>query len=192
MGPDSLCTDLRVSLPEWIVGLAAIGPKVTQEERMRVAIGLAARNVAEGTGGPFGAAVFERATGRLVSVGVNRVVPLGNSALHAEVVALMMAEAALGGFSLDQPGLPECELHTSCEPCAMCLGAIWWSGIRQVYCGAARQDAAAIGFDEGPVFEASYEYLSNRGLAIEHGLLRGEAQEPLRLYAERNGPVYNG
>lgn len=188
-----LVTDLRVTLPEWAEGhCAAIGPQPTAEDRMRVAIGLSLRNVHERTGGPFGAALFERESGRLVGVGVNRVVPLGNSALHAEVVALMLAEAALGSFSLDYPGLPECELHTSCEPCAMCLGAIWWSGIRQLYCGAARRDAAGLGFDEGPVFDESYEYLSERGLTIVHGLLRGEARAALALYAEQQGPVYNG
>lgn len=157
---------------------------------MALAVELARRNVAERTGGPFGAAVFREVSGALVSVGVNRVVPLSNSALHAEVVALMLAEQRSGSFSLDIPADP-LVLYTSCEPCAMCLGAIWWSGISRVVCGAARADASEIGFDEGPVFAESYAYLAERGIRIEHGVLRTEARRVLLDYAAIDGAVYN-
>jgi tRNA(Arg) A34 adenosine deaminase TadA len=190
-GP-KLIADVRVSLPGWAADFAAtVAPRSGDADRMRAAVELSRLNVVEGTGGPFGAAVFERESGRLVGVGVNRVVPLGNSALHAEVVALMLAEAALGSFTLHGPGRPAHELFTSCEPCAMCLGAIWWSGVRRVVCGASRADATDLGFDEGPVFEQSYAYLESRGLAVVHGVLREEAHSVLRLYADRQGLVYN-
>ena len=158
---------------------------------MRLAIAVARWNVLEGTGGPFGAAVFERDSGRLVAVGMNLVVPLGNSSLHAEMVAFMMAQARLGSFTLAGDGMPVHELATSCEPCAMCLGATLWSGVRRVVCGATRDDALRLRFDEGPVFEASYAYLAERGIAVERGRLRAEAAAVLALYRERAGVIYN-
>ena len=159
---------------------------------MRLAIRLARENVERGTGGPFGAVVAERDTGRLVSVGVNSVVRLNNSALHAEVVAFMLAQARLGVFSLSAPGVPAHELATSCDPCAMCLGATLWSGVRHVRCGATRDDAMLLRFDEGPVFASSWAYLRRRGLDVRHGLLREEAVAVFDLYRERGGAIYNG
>ena len=93
---------------------------------------------------------------------------------------------------LSAPGLPEHELFTSCEPCAMCLGATLWSGVRRVVCGAAREDASRLDFEEGPVFPASYEYLENRGIEIVHNLLRDEARAVLELYRAKDGRIYNG
>ena len=163
----------------------------TDRERMELAVELSRQNVEHGTGGPFGAAIFE-GSGRLVGVGVNSVVRLDNSALHAEMVAFMMAQAALGSFSLGAPGMPAHELVTSCEPCAMCLGAILWSGVSRVVCGAARADATELRFEEGPVFPASYKYLEARGIEIVHEVLREEARGVLVLYREQGGPIYNG
>ena len=159
--------------------------------RMRLAVALSRENVLRGDGGPFGAAVFEAASGDLVSVGVNSVVRLGNSVLHAEVVAFMMAQRRLGSFTLSSPSLPEHVLVTSCEPCAMCLGATLWSGVRRVVYGAAREDASALGFDEGPVFPESYAYLEQRGIRITRGVLRDEARAVLELYRARSGKIYN-
>ena len=122
------------------------------EERMGLAIELAALNVEADTGGPFGAIVVDTADGRLLGVGVNRVVPLGNSMLHAEAIAVMGAEQRVGSFSLAGQAR---ELYSSCAPCAMCLGAIHWSGVARLVCGATRADAQALGFDEGPVFAES-------------------------------------
>jgi tRNA(Arg) A34 adenosine deaminase TadA len=147
--------------------------------------------VLEETGGPFGAAIFERDSGRLVAVGVNLVVPLANSALHGEMVAFMMAQARLGSYTLGGDGMPAHELATSCEPCAMCLGATLWSGVRRVVCGATRDDALRLDFDEGPVFEASYEYLAARGVEVVRELRRAEAAEVLALYRRRSGVIYN-
>jgi tRNA(Arg) A34 adenosine deaminase TadA len=160
----------------------------TDEQRMRLAIGLATENVRRESGGPFGAAVFESDTGRLISVGVNSVTRLKCSVLHAEVVAIMLAQARLKSYSLRSL---KHELVVSCEPCAMCLGAVLWSGVGRLVFGALREDAERLGFDEGPVFEQSYQYLEQRGLEVVRGVCRAEALEPLRLYKERGGLIYN-
>ena len=100
----------------------------TANERMAFAIELSRENVERGTGGPFGAAIFERDSHRLVAVGMNSVVRLGNRTLHAEMVAFQMATRRIGAFTLAGAGIPAHELVSSCDPCAMCLDAILWSG----------------------------------------------------------------
>jgi tRNA(Arg) A34 adenosine deaminase TadA len=162
------------------------------EDRMRLAIELSRQNVVRGSGGPFGAAIFERDSGVLVAVGVNSVTRLNNCALHGEMVAFMLAQARLGTFTLGAQGMPAHELVTSCEPCAMCLGAILWSGVSRVVMGASRQDATALAFEEGPVFPESYRYLEDRGIEIVREILRAEARAVLELYRSRGGPIYNG
>jgi tRNA(Arg) A34 adenosine deaminase TadA len=184
---------LRVTLPEWVNSvLAEFSSCPTDEEKMRLAITLSRENVLHGTGGPFGAAVFQQPGNHLVAVGVNSVERLNNSVLHAEVMALMLAEARLCSYTLHAPDLPTHELFTSCEPCAMCLGAALWSGVRRIVCGAGRADAESVGFDEGPVFPESYRYLEERGVVIVHGVLRDEARAVFDLYQQQHGLVYNG
>lgn len=186
-----IASAISIRYPDWVVGHVDWERcYASDSDRMRLAIDLSRQNVLRGTGGPFGAAVFEARTGRLVSVGINLVVPLNNCMLHAEGVALMMAGDRVGSFSLD--GDVRHELVTSCAPCAMCLGAALWSGVRRIVCGARSVDAERIGFDEGPVFEASHEYLAGRGIGIDHDVLREEACEVLDLYAARSGRIYNG
>ena len=152
----------------------------------------AAENVRRQTGGPFGAAVFRIGTGELVAVGMNSVVRLNNCTLHGEMMAFMAAQARLGSFTLGANGMPAHELVTSCEPCAMCLGATLWSGVRRMVCGAHRDDARRLRFEEGPVFPESHAYLEARGIQIVHGMLRAEANEVLELYRSRSGVIYNG
>ena len=164
---------------------------VTDEERIRLTIALARENVVREAAGPFGAAVFERGTGRLVAVGVNSVVRLRSSVLHGEMMAFILAQERTGSFSLAAPGLPAHELATSCEPCAMCLGATLWSGVKRLVFAAHREDAEDLGFDEGPVFAASYQYLRERGIEIVGGLLREEARAVFTLYRSRGGLIYN-
>jgi tRNA(Arg) A34 adenosine deaminase TadA len=185
--------EIHITYPQWVataVDWDRLYP--TAEDRMRLAIALARENVLRSGGGPFGAAVFERQTGRLVSVGLNLVITRQNSVLHAEVVALMMAERAIGAYVLGGPGAVPHELVSSCDPCAMCLGATMWSGVHRLVTGALREDAAAIGFDEGPVYADSWRYLERHGIEVVRGVLRGEAREPLALYQERGGLIYNG
>ena len=190
--PTAAPPPVTVTLPDWVDGFVdRERVYATDEERMRLAIALSRENVVRGTGGPFGAAIFEAESGRLVDVGVNSVVRLNNCTLHGEMVAFMTAQARLRSFSLAAPGMPPHELFTSCEPCAMCIGATLWSGVRRAVCGATRDDAMALHFDEGPVFPESYKYLEARGIEFVRGVLRGEARAVLELYRERGGKVYN-
>ena len=144
------------------------------------------------SGGPFGAAIFESVSGRVVAVGMNCVVRLNNCTLHGEMMAFMMAQKRVGSFTLNAPNLPSHELHTSCEPCAMCLGASLWSGVRRVVYGAAREDASMLNFEEGPVFPESYRYLEDRNIEIVRDVLREEARAVLEAYRAKSGQIYNG
>lgn len=159
---------------------------------MRLAISIARVNVERETGGPFGAAIFERDSGRVVAVGMNSVVRLNNSTLHGEILAFMMAQQQIGSYTLSRPGGRLHDIYTSCEPCAMCLGATLWSGVKRVVYGATRDDAVQLDFEEGPVFEASYQYLEDRGVEIVGPRLRHEARAVLDLYRARGGKIYNG
>ena len=184
--------DVRFSLPAWVDEVVG-PPRVYRgtEEKMALAIRLSAENVErERGGGPFGAAVFRSDTGELVSVGMNSVVRLHTSVLHAEVVALMLAHQSQGVHSFRMPGAPGLELVSSCEPCVMCFGATLWSGVRRLVCGATRDDAMALGFDEGPVTEESYRYLQETGVEIVRGVLRQEARAVLMRYQELGRPIY--
>jgi len=184
---------LSITLPPWVDALTAPGKVYADDEaKMRLAIELARQNVLHDTGGPFGSAIFEQGTGRLVAAGVNSVVRLNNSVLHAETVAIMLAEARLGSWTLGGEGRVEHELFTSCAPCAMCLGATMWSGVKRLVIAASKEDAEALEFDEGPVFAESYAHLIRRGVEVVPELLRSEAQEVFKLYRERGGQIYNG
>jgi tRNA(Arg) A34 adenosine deaminase TadA len=186
-------TGVTIVLPEWIDEVVDWDrPCTTPEERMRLAIRLSRENVLRGSGGPFGAAVFEIASGAVLAVGVNSVERLHNSALHAEMVALMLAQQRVRSYTLHAPHLPEYELVSSCEPCAMCLGAVLWSGVRRLVYGADREDALRLHFEEGPVFPASFRYLERHGIEIVPDFLRDEARAVLDLYAARGGLIYNG
>lgn len=183
---------LTITLPDWLKERLTAPVQIDGDEaRMRFVIELARANVAHRTGGPFAAAVFRSDDGMLVSAGVNSVTRLNNAALHAEVVALMFAQARVGSYTLRAAGASY-ELVTSCEPCAMCLGAILWSGVRRLVCGATRDDAERVGFDEGPVFPESYAYLERRGITVVRQVMRAEAAEVLDWYLHSGGVVYNG
>lgn len=184
-------TALRIALPEWVEGIVDWSARYpSDEERMRLVVELARQNVLRSTGGPFGAGVFESEGGRVVAVGVNCVERLNNAVLHAETFAIMLAQARLGTWALRGANGESYSLVTSCEPCAMCLGATLWSGVRSVVCGATREDATAVGFDEGPVFPESWAYLERRGIRATHGVLSAEAAAVLELYRARGGAIY--
>lgn len=181
-----------VEYPDWVNAVVDWSrPLVSAEDRMRLAVRLAGENVERGSGGPFGAVIVERDSGRIVSVGMNSVVRLSNCTLHGEMVAFMMAQQRLRSFTLAAAGMPAHELVTSCEPCAMCLGAALWSGVRRVVCGASRDDASRLSFEEGPVFPQSYSYLEARGIEIVRGVLPDEARAVLERYRARGGEIYN-
>ncbi len=188
--PDSIV----LTLPEWMprfIGEYGITP-YTPEARMRLVIAMAAENVRNGTGGPFAAGVFDPVSGELVAPGVNRVVPLNCSLAHAEMIAIGLAQRRLGTFDLGSRHNTVLELVTTTEPCAMCLGAIPWSGIRRLVCGSTDADARAVGFEEGAKPADWIGHLEKRGISVTTGVLRDEAEKVLRNYAESGGLIYNG
>ncbi|CAN5230714.1 nucleoside deaminase [soil metagenome] len=182
---------VTLRLPEWIEELVS-GDEFypTTGDRMRLAVELSRQNVERGTGGPFGAAVFELESGRLIAPGVNLVVGSGCSVFHAEMVAIMVAQRVVGDFDLDAGGSLY-ELVASTEPCAMCLGAVPWSGVRSLLCGARGEDAEEIGFDEGTKPPDWVGALEKRGITVVRDVLREEAVSVLRDYARHGGEIYN-
>lgn len=183
---------LSIDLPDWLIArLSSSGPLADRRARMQFAIDLSRENVERKTGGPFGAIIVETESGRLISGGVNLVEHQANAVLHAEIVAIMFAQRALAVWTLAQAGFPGYELVTSSTPCAMCLGAVLWSGVTSLVCGARGDDVERIGFDEGPVFEESFEYLRRRGVTIAHDVMRDEARVVLAAYQVRGGTIYN-
>lgn len=182
---------LTLDLPQWVRRLNLDEKRDTLEERMAFVLELARRNVSEGTGGPFGAAIFEMEKGRLVSVGVNRVAPLHCSSAHAEIMAIMLAQQALKTFDLGGKDLAPMELVSSTAPCAMCLGATPWSGVRRLVCGARAEDAETVGFDEGSKPTSWQECLRQRGIEVVEDVLREEAAAVLKAYQSQGGLIYN-
>jgi tRNA(Arg) A34 adenosine deaminase TadA len=158
---------------------------------MDFAILLAKKNIEHQTGGPFGAAIFDMDTQQLIAVGVNVVVPSHCSNNHAEMVAITLAQQTLKSYTLNADSLPKCELVSSCEPCAMCFGAIPWSGIRHLSYGATAADAEAIGFDEGPKHPGWTHELEKRGISIDAERNRDAAVELFKTYQQQNGTIYN-
>lgn len=186
-------TTYTVELPQWVYDLLPAPGHLhtTAEERMRLALKLAAGNI-KNNGGPFGAAVFERQSGRLVAPGVNLVLQTNCSVVHAEIVAIMLAQQQVNNFDLGAPGLPDLELVSTTEPCAMCLGAIPWSGIGSLVCGARDEDARSIGFDEGDKPAKWYYQLQSRTVAVTRDILREEAISVMQQYIAAGGIIYNG
>lgn len=183
---------LSIQYPEWVERFLAQSPDTfpSRDERMRFAIQLSRLNVQHGSGGPFGAAVFDRC-GKLIAPGINMVVSSNCSLLHAEMVALAFAQKRLGRFDISDGGRLDCDLFSSTEPCAMCFGAIPWSGVLGLVCGARDEDARAIGFDEGPKLSDWVAALNQRGISVQRDVLRPEAAAVLRAYGAAAGMVYN-
>ena len=185
---------LNLSLPAWVDSFLYEQPQVIteQESQMRFVLALTERNIYEKTGGPFGSAVFEIASGKLVSVGVNVVVQQNCSAAHAEMMALMLAQKKLSNFDLGAANFPAHRLVTSGKMCAMCLGNVCWSGVKEVFSSAEPEDVERItGFDEGPTPQDYNAQLASRGIKIITGILRSEGQRILKLYIDLGGLVYN-
>ena len=186
--------ELNLELPEWIETFLAEYPVVisSMENQMRFVLDLTERNIREKTGGPFGAAVFEQESGKLVSVGVNVVVEQNCSAAHAEMMALMLAQKKIGHYDLGDVGSVAHRLVTSGKMCAMCLGNVCWSGIKEVVSSAEPEDVERItGFDEGPTPPDYNDQLKLRGINLVPELLREQGKKVLQLYIDQNGLVYN-
>lgn len=179
---------IEFELPEWLFTECDLAsPRRTDAERMQLAIELARRNVEHG-GGPFGAVVFDRATGLVVAPGMNLVMPQNSSLLHAEIVALMFAQATLQTYTLANGNY---ELVTSSEPCVQCLGACHWAGLSRLVCGASVEVAESAGFDEGPRTEDWKEQLAARGTPVVTGVSSEAASQVLLQYAAQGGFRYN-
>ncbi|MBK3562209.1 nucleoside deaminase [Streptomyces sp. MBT62] len=179
--------EYRVALPAWIDDELADTPAVIPDraDRMRLVHRLADRNWREGNGGPFAALVAERDTGRIVSVGVNVVLASGVSSAHAEVVALGLAQTALGGWDLGAEGLPVHELVVNWRPCVQCYGAAMWSGVRSlVVAGEGPELEEITTFDEGPLGADWAEQFEARGIDVVGDVLRDEALTVFRNYRE--------
>ncbi|MFD0577868.1 tRNA-specific adenosine deaminase [Dactylosporangium darangshiense] len=143
---------------------------------------------------PFAAVVTDAATGAVLSVGVNLVLASGLSGMHAEVVALCLAQAGAATWDLGAAGRPPVELAVNWRPCAMCYGAVLWSGVaRLVIAGEGDEVEHLTGFDEGPMRPDWKEQLAARGVEVRTDVLRAEALATFREYGERPDViVYNG
>lgn len=185
---------VTIQLPDWLkrqLPELAAKPCTTDFARMEVALHVARENIKEGTGGPFGAAVFDTRDGALVSVGVNLVTSSGLSMTHAEVVAIAMAQAELKTFDLGAGDLVHLQLATSAEPCSMCIGAIHWSGLRSIIAAARDSDVRKIGFDEGHKPLDWVDQFAASGIKVVPDVLREPGVEVLQMYARRGGRIYN-
>lgn len=170
-------------LPQWAeqVWSEQSTPLPTLDDRMRFAIRLAAMNE-QHSGHPFGAAVFERESGAPVAIGINLVMQTNCSLSHAEMVALAYAQRQVGRVDPQAAGRAPHQLVTSCAPCAMCLGALSFSGVQSVVCGARSGDAEAIGFEQGRKPEPWTAALEQRGIAVIQDVARQEAIDVLLAY----------
>lgn len=150
------------------------------DDFMRRAIDLATNSVHQG-GGPFGAIIV--LNGQIISEGTNRVVLDKDPSAHAEMVALRRACQALGSHILG-----DADIYTSCEPCPMCLGAIWWARARSIYFGNSRAEAAAIGFDDAAIYDEVSRPLKERQLPIKR-LLKKEASASFAAWQQKTDKV---
>lgn len=153
---------------------------MTQQELMQTAIDLSVENVKNG-GGPFGAVIARN--GEIIATGVNRVTANCDPTAHAEVSAIRAAAAKLGTFDLSG-----CEIYTSCEPCPMCLGAIYWAHLDRMYYGNNKNDAAAIGFDDSFIYEELELPKDKRRLASSV-LMRNEALLAFQLWKDKEDKI---
>lgn len=158
---------------------------------MRLAIGLSQQNVEHRTGGPFAALVVALEAGRVISAAVNRVEAQSCSSAHAEMMALSLAQQHVDHWNLNETSDSPLTLITSAEPCAMCLGAIPWSGVKRVVCGATKADVEAAGFDEGARSGDWIGDLAQRGIDVEVACLRAQAAAVLMAYAQSDLTIYN-
>jgi len=180
-----LPVQIHLTMPPWIVELADEGRLYpADEDKIGLAIALAERNIEHNQGGPFGAAIFNQ-DGRLISVGVNRVVAQTCSVAHAEMMAYMSAQQRLASFRLNQDG-GRYVLATSAQPCCQCYGATVWAGVDELLIGARAEDVEELTeFDEGPLPADWVGELQRRGIAVRRDILRDQARSVLASYGER-------
>ena len=150
------------------------------EKFMRKAIALSVKNLKKG-GGPFGAVIVR--DGKVIATGVNRVTSSKDPTAHAEITAIRRATRKLGSF-----GLQGCVLYTSCEPCPMCLAAIYWARIDKVYVSATKYDAAEVGFDDAFIYEEFALPKENRKV-LQVPLLVQEGKAPFKAWKQKTDKI---
>ncbi len=143
---------------------------------MRRAIELSKNNVVSGKGGPFGAVIVK--DGKIIGEGWNKVTINNDPTAHAEVEAIRQACAAIGNFSLENT-----EIYASCEPCPMCLSAIYWARISKIYFANTKKDAANIQFDDEFIYQEIPKAINQRKIPME-SMLREEALDIFTLWSE--------
>ena len=148
---------------------------------MERAIQLSLDNVLSGQGGPFGAVIVK--SGGIVAEGANRVTSTNDPTAHAEVVAIRAACAVLGAFLLDG-----CEIYTSCEPCPMCLGAIYWAHLDRVHFGSSAADASKSGFDDSYIYQQFAMPIGQRSIPMVQ-LMPEEAHVAFRAWQEKTNKL---
>ena len=146
------------------------------EKFMRIAIELSKKNILESLGGPFGAVVVRN--NEIIAQSANRVLTTNDPTAHAEVCAIRLACA-----KLNTPDLTGCVIYTSCEPCPMCLSAIYWSRISTIYYANTKTDAGDIGFDDQFIYEELKKPKAARSLPVVQ-LMRDEAQQVFKLWSQ--------
>jgi len=186
--------EITLTMPDWAVQEMAQLPQYfpTLAERMAAVIRFSQLNFEHKTGGPFAAGVFEQESGKLLVIGVNRVMPTNCSSAHAEVMTLSLAQKLLDVYDLGGPGQPAHQLVVNWRPCAMCYGAVVWSGVRSlVIAGHGPELEELTGFDEGPIHPNWAEELQARGIDVISGVLRDEACQVFRAFRDSGSFVYN-
>ena len=187
-------TGFSLDLPDWAIAELNELPSffTSNEARMEAVIQFSRLNFQRKTGGPFAAGIFEKESGRLVVIGVNRVVPYHCSSAHAEVMAISLAQKLLGVYDLGAPGLPTHQMVVNWRPCAMCFGAVLWSGVRSlVIAGDGPELEEITGFDEGPVHPEWRGELQQRGIDLVEDVLRAEAIAAYKEFSAGRDFVYN-
>lgn len=186
--------NIALTIPNWVAKELTRHPKklITREDRMRLVILFSKLNYEYGTGGPFAAGVFEQHSGRLISLGVNIVVPSNCSSAHAEIMALSIAQKKLETYDLGGLGMPSHELVVNWRPCVMCYGAVLWSGVRSlVIAGSGNELEELTGFDEGPIHPNWDEKLKKCGIDVFDNVLHEDACAVFREFVKAGGFVYN-
>ncbi|AUG28239.1 MULTISPECIES: nucleoside deaminase [Microbacterium] len=189
----ALATSYTASLPGWLIAdLDALPTALpSAEEQMRLVNELADRNWRAGNGGPFAAIVVDESTGALVSVGVNVVLESGVTSAHAEVMALALAQRALGRWDLGAGGA-HLTLVVNWRPCVQCYGATMWSGVRSlVVAGEGDLLEELTGFDEGPMVDDWAAQFERRGIRVRTGVGYDDAVAVYRAYGASDAVVYN-
>lgn len=179
----------NLDYPGWLKDLVPWGRTHSSEQCMSVALSLAWNSIKH-NGGPF-AAVIADEHGIIHGAGTNSVVASCDSTAHAEILAIRRVQQKFGVFSLAEKTASPLILYSTGEPCIMCFGAIWWSGLSKVYWSARKEDAEAVGFSEGPISPALWEkLLQEKGIEYFPGFCRGEDTVKLFENFRATGVLY--